>query len=89
MAIAQQQPDISYHPDFQKYQIRTESLKAHRASEPKIPGLFPVQLTGPLVWEGKDFTDEREWTFSLDESQLNEIRNALAYFTCELQNITR
>jgi hypothetical protein len=81
--ITQTQPDISYHPDFEKYQLRTERLKPLRASN-GLPLGFPEQLTGPLVWEGKDFTNEKEWTFSLTESHLEEIHNALQHFKCEI-----
>lgn len=80
MALTQRQPDISYHPDFQKYQLRSERLKAQRPSEPKLPGSFPFQLAGPLVWEGKNFTDESQWIFSLDGSQYEEIHQALIHF---------
>jgi len=80
MALTQRQPDISYHPDFEKYKLRTERLKAARAPNPSLPAAFPRQLTGPLVWEGTDFTNEREWTLSLDATQLAEIHEALSHF---------
>ncbi|TVY73503.1 Taurine hydroxylase-like protein SAT17 [Lachnellula suecica] len=80
MALTQRQPDISYHPDFEKYQLRTERLKRLRPATPVLPAGFPAQLTGGLVWEGKDFTDEKQWTFSLDESHLAEIHRALGNF---------
>jgi hypothetical protein len=82
MALTQKQPDISYHPDFEKYQLRTERLKDLRQSTTELPEGFPKKLTGPLVWEGKDFTDEKEWTFSLNESHLEEIHKALLHFQC-------
>jgi hypothetical protein len=89
MALTQKQPDISYHPDFEKYQLRTERLKALRPPNSGPPQGFPDQLIGPLVWEGKDFTDEKEWTFSLNESQLEEIHKALIHFKFEsLQNLS-
>jgi hypothetical protein len=80
MALTQKQPDISYHPNFEKYQLRSERLKALRPANSGLPTGFPEQLRGPLVWEGKDFTDEKEWTFSLNESQLEEIHQALVHF---------
>jgi hypothetical protein len=83
MALTQRQPDISYHPDFQKYQSRTERIKAQLPPKIGLPAGFPAQLTGPLVWEGKDFTDESQWTFSLNESQFEEIHNALINFKSE------
>lgn len=79
----QQQPDISYHPDYEKYQIRIERLREQRASHTALPPSFPEKLAGPLVWEGQDFTDESEWTFVLTPDQLNEINSALLYFNGE------
>ena len=76
----QTQPDISYHPDFTKFQLRTERLKQQRPSNVGLPAGFPQKLQGPIVWEGKDFTDEMEWTLSLNEEQLKEIHNALVNF---------
>lgn len=80
MALTQRQPDITYHPDFEKYQLRTERIKLQRSANPGLPAEFPAQLAGGLVWEGKDFTDKRQWTLVLNDSQLEEIRIALEYF---------
>ncbi|KAH6665532.1 hypothetical protein B0J14DRAFT_606306 [Halenospora varia] len=80
MAITSRQPDITYHPDFQKYQQRTERLKSQKAINGVLPVNFPTQLSGPLVWEGQDFPDETEWTFSLNTTQLEEIDKALTHF---------
>jgi hypothetical protein len=85
MALTQsqpRQPDISYHPDFEKYQLRSARLKELRARAPdsSLPAGFPKQLTSPLVWEGKDFVDESEWTVSLSGPQLAEIHEALLHF---------
>jgi hypothetical protein len=84
MALTQRQPEISYHPDFEKYQLRTERLKPLRPAQPSLPHGFPAQLTGGLVWEGKDFTDESQWTLSLNDSQIGEIHDALRQFQSQL-----
>lgn len=84
VTLVQQQPDISYHPDFDKYQLRTERLKAQRPADVGLPVGFPAQLTGPLVWEGQDFSDESQWTLSLNEAQLREIHNALGHFKSKI-----
>lgn len=76
----QTQPDISYHPDFTKFQLRTERLKNQRPPNAGLPPGFPKKLEGPIVWEGKDFTNESEWTLPLNEENLEEIHNALLYF---------
>jgi hypothetical protein len=83
MAITLVQPDISYHPDFKKYKLRTERIKAQLPANTTLPSDFPKELKGQLVWEGKDFTEESDWTFSLDGTQLHEIHQALIHFKCE------
>lgn len=80
--IQAKQPDISYHPDFTKYQLRTERIKSQLPANIGLPPRFPKQLTGPLVWEGEDFVDERAWTFVLSELHITEINQALFYFKC-------
>ena len=77
------QPDISYHPDKQKYLLRKEQVEAGLPSNTKLPPQFAEQLTGPLVWSGEDFTNEREWTFVLSEPHFKEIHEALLHFKCE------
>jgi hypothetical protein len=74
------QPDITYHPDFTNFQLRTERLKSQRPSNIGLPAGFPEKLEGPIVWEGKDFTDDKQWTLSLNEENLEEIYNALVHF---------
>jgi hypothetical protein len=73
------QPDISYHPDLAKYKLRAERLKDQRSTT-GLPAGFPRKLMGPIVWEGKDLTIEKQWTLSLNEEQLKEIHDALLYF---------
>ncbi|KAL2062016.1 hypothetical protein VTL71DRAFT_6282 [Oculimacula yallundae] len=75
-----QQPNISYHPDFQKYQLRSEKIKSQTSAGIKLPRSFPAELKGELVWEGKDFTDESQWTLVLTESHIKEIDAALKHF---------
>ena len=77
------QPDISYHPDKQKYLWRKEQVEASLPTDTKLPPKFPEQLNGPLVWDGNDFADEREWTFVLSEPHLKEIHEALQHFKCK------
>lgn len=74
------QPDILYHPDKQKYLLRAEQIRTELPANTELPSQFPQQLTGPLVWTGEEFTDEREWTFVLSELHLREIHDALLHF---------
>lgn len=56
------QPDIQYHPDYQKYQARAEHRKATEALTKTLPAGFSAELISPLVWEGK--TSKPEMTGS-------------------------
>ncbi len=76
------QPDISYHPDLEKYRLRTArrfQLDPHLAHVP-LPKNFPPQVEGPNVWEGNDWTNEEQWVYQLSETQLKEIDEALEHF---------
>jgi hypothetical protein len=83
ITITQTQPDISYHPDFEKYQSRSAKIRAQLPLDSTLPPSFPEQLAGPLVWEGKDFKNESDWTLVLNAEHLREIHQALRHFNCE------
>ena len=76
------QPDIEYHPDEVKWKARTARRLAEDPSLPDtpLPKGFPRVLTSPLVWEGKDWTDESQWVYNISAEQLDEIENALKHF---------
>jgi hypothetical protein len=77
------QPDISYHPDWDKYQARV----AHRIQTENLPNTlpegFPKELKGDLVWEGESLAQQYDWTFVFSTAQLAEIDNAVAHFKCK------
>ncbi|KAK6497244.1 hypothetical protein TWF506_004718 [Arthrobotrys conoides] len=77
-----EQPDIEYHPDPAKYHARTELRLKNDPELPKtpLPAGFPDKVEGPIVWEGKDWTDERQWVYQLNEAELEEIDDAIKYF---------
>ncbi|KAF6764150.1 hypothetical protein DFP72DRAFT_800152 [Ephemerocybe angulata] len=77
-----QQPDIDYHPDEAKWRARTARRLADNLSllDTPLPAGFPDTLTGPLVWEGKDWKDESEWVYTLCSEELMEIDKAVQYF---------
>ncbi|KAJ6497163.1 hypothetical protein C8R47DRAFT_972802 [Mycena vitilis] len=79
---APQQPDISYHPDEAKFRARTARRLAENPSLPQkpLPAGFPPSVEGPIVWEGKDWTDESQWVYNLTQDHLAEIDRALAHF---------
>ncbi|PNH38721.1 hypothetical protein VD0004_g8132 [Verticillium dahliae] len=73
------QPDISYHPDYEKYQAR--ATRRAKLDLPKtLPDGFPAQLQGPLVWEGQGLADRYQWTYVLSPAQLQEVDEALRSF---------
>ncbi|KAF7967898.1 hypothetical protein HWV62_32812 [Athelia sp. TMB] len=77
-----QQPDIEYHPDRTKWEARTARRLAADPSLPRapLPAGFPKKLESPLVWEGSDWTDEKEWVYALTAPDLEEIASALKHF---------
>ncbi|KAK6360971.1 hypothetical protein TWF730_007086 [Orbilia blumenaviensis] len=77
-----EQPDIEYHPDATKYHART-ALRLQQDPElvnTPLPSGFPSKVEGPIVWEGKQWTDEKQWVYELSEVELKEIDNAVKHF---------
>lgn len=80
----QGQPDISYHPDWEKYQARV-ARRTQTDNLPKtLPDGFPKELKGDLVWEGESLAQEYDWTYVFSADQLAEIDNAVTHFKCKL-----
>jgi hypothetical protein len=79
------QPDISYHPVYEKWQARTaRRLQEEGDKLPKtLPEGFPEKVTGDLVWEGETIADTYSWTYVLSPEQLAEIDHALVHFKGE------
>ncbi|KAK1149760.1 hypothetical protein N8T08_005314 [Aspergillus melleus] len=76
------QPDIQYHPNYEKYLARGERRKATETLPKTLPARFPAQLSSPLVWEGKDVEKRDDWIFKLNDAQREEIHAALEHFKC-------
>ncbi|KIJ28142.1 hypothetical protein M422DRAFT_37443, partial [Sphaerobolus stellatus SS14] len=78
----EKQPDISYHPDKDKWRQRTARRLGENPSLPltPLPQGFPEQIESSLVWEGKDWKDESEWVYNLSIDQLEEIDAAVNHF---------
>lgn len=75
------QPDISYQPDFEKYQARTRlRLQNEKLNRPNLPPKFPQQLDSDLVWEGETLADSFDWNYVLGPEQIQELEHALTYF---------
>lgn len=79
---APKQPNIHYHPDRREWEARTARRLANNPSLPTtaLPDGFPKVLTSPLVWEGKDWKDEKQWVYELNASELKEIDEAVKHF---------
>ncbi|RYP14359.1 hypothetical protein DL765_006404 [Monosporascus sp. GIB2] len=78
------QPDISYAPDFTKYQARaSRRLKAGNLPQDLPPG-FPKELKGDLVWDGQTLAETHNWMYSLAPDQLAEVDRAVAHFKCHI-----
>lgn len=78
------QPDISYAPDYEKYQARAARRVQSGNLPTTLPEGFPQQLKGDLVWEGNTLAETYEWTYVLSEDQLAEIDHAVRHFKCQL-----
>lgn len=79
------QPDIEYHPNFEKYLQRTCRRLVENPDLPKtsLPPGFPERVDGPIVWEGNDWACEDQWVYRLSEMELKEISDALHHFRSE------
>lgn len=76
------QPDISYAPDLEKYQARTERRLASEDLNSTLPDGFPRKLVSDLVWEGKELEGTFQWVYELNEAEIKEIEDALKHFKC-------
>ncbi|KAJ5158403.1 Taurine catabolism dioxygenase TauD/TfdA [Penicillium coprophilum] len=74
------QPDIQYHPEYEKYKERTRRRKETETLQSTVPAGFPEKLTSPLVWEGKEVEERDDWIYQLNKDQLDEIDAALKSF---------
>jgi hypothetical protein len=74
------QPDIQYHPEYEKYKGRTRRRKETEILQSTLPENFPEKLVSPLVWEGKDVEKRDDWVYQLSDDQLDELDAALKSF---------
>ncbi|KAF4980433.1 hypothetical protein FZEAL_3549 [Fusarium zealandicum] len=74
------QPDITYAPDYQKYQAR-QNRRLQAGNLPSaVPEGFPTQLAGDLVWDGETVAQSYDWAYVLSQDHLSEIDLALKHF---------
>ncbi|KAF4336467.1 family Taurine catabolism dioxygenase [Fusarium beomiforme] len=75
------QPDIAYGPDLDKYLARVKRRQETETLATTLPDGFPQELHSELVWDGKDLAGTYDWNYHLTVDDLNEIEEALRYFT--------
>ena len=77
------QPDISYAPDPDKYQARQKArLQTEAVKHASLPSGFPQRLISDLAWEGDRLADTYDWTYVLNEDEVQELEDALRHFRC-------
>ncbi|RMZ87064.1 hypothetical protein DV736_g5712, partial [Chaetothyriales sp. CBS 134916] len=74
------QPDIQYHPDFQKYQSRVKRRLETEPVTKHLPDGFPQQLNSDLVWDGATIGQSYDWNFVLTTEHVEELEAALTHF---------
>lgn len=77
------QPNIGYAPDLDKYLARVQRRLKEEKLDQTLPGGFPKEFKSDLVWEGKDLAENYDWTYKLNEDELQEIEEALKHWKCE------
>lgn len=74
------QPDIDYAPNLDKYQARVKRRTETEQLEQSLPVGFPSRLDSPLVWDGADIATKYDWTYELNDEEVEEIEAALKHF---------
>ena len=75
------QPDISYAPDFTKYELRTKlRLQSEEIRSKVLPAGFPQRLESDLVWDGESLPAKYDWTYELTKEDVDELEGALKHF---------
>lgn len=55
---------------------------ATNAEAPALPSGFPSELRSKLAWTGADFADEHKYILCLTETDLAEVKQAIAEYKC-------
>lgn len=74
------QPDIAYTPNWDTYQERIKRRQETEKINGTLPDGFPQRLESSLAWTGATVTDQYDWSYELNQSELEEIQEALDYF---------
>jgi hypothetical protein len=76
------QPDITYTPDFDKYQVRTKKRLTTEKLAQSLPDGFPSKLESDFVWEGETVNKSYDWVYELGAKDVAELEAALEHFKC-------
>lgn len=74
------QPDISYSPNLENYQARTQRRLQTEDLPRTLPDGFPQKLESSLVWDGATVSESYQWSYQLTEADVDEIHRALEHF---------
>ncbi|KAF9477034.1 hypothetical protein BDN70DRAFT_934573 [Pholiota conissans] len=76
------QPEIGYQPNEIQWKVRAAKRLGEDPALPRtpLPEGFPAKLESPLVWEGKNWKDPKEWEYELSADHLKEIDDAVKHF---------
>ncbi|KAK0387503.1 hypothetical protein NLU13_5815 [Sarocladium strictum] len=74
------QPDITYAPDFDRYQERRKAILSRNDLIKTLPEGLPKKLAGDLVWEGESVRTTYNWTYIFSSDQVKELEQALRHF---------
>lgn len=84
------QPDISYAPNWDKYQARLQRQLQVPNRPTNLPAGLPQKLSGDLVWDSESLAREQyKWTYEFSAAQLDEIDAALAHFKSTCSHVHR
>lgn len=76
-------PDIGYEPNLDKYLARVQRRLQTEQLARELPAGFPSRLESDLVWDNT-IGNKYNWTYELNETELQEIEDALKFFQCSL-----
>jgi hypothetical protein len=74
------QPDISYTPNLETYQQRTQRRIKTEQLPRTLPDGFPQKLESPLAWDGSTVSETYQWSYQLTDQDIDEIHRALDHF---------
>ncbi|EXU98398.1 taurine catabolism dioxygenase family protein [Metarhizium robertsii] len=81
------QPDIAYTPNWDTYQERIKRRQETEKINGTLPDGFPQKLESSLAWTGATVTDQYDWSYELNQSELEEIQEALDYFKSQNKSL--